>query len=89
MIITVEQNLCVAVYIIKLNFMKKNVGKTDGVIRLILVAILAISYFALGLSGVTGIVVLGIAVLLCLTVVTGICPLYYPFGINTAEKKKK
>jgi len=69
--------------------MKRNVGKTDGVIRLILVTILVILYFALGLNGIAGILVLGIAVLLCLTVVTGICPLYYLFGINTIEKKGK
>jgi hypothetical protein len=69
--------------------MKKNVGKTDGVIRLILVAILVILYFALGLKGTLGIIVLGIAVILCLTVVTGVCPLYMLFGINTCEKKVK
>ncbi|HPT12800.1 MAG TPA: DUF2892 domain-containing protein [Bacteroidales bacterium] len=69
--------------------MKRNIGKTDGVIRLILVSILVILYFALGLNGIAGIITLGIAVLLCLTVVTGVCPLYYPFGINTIEKKGK
>jgi|WetSurMetagenome_2_1015567.scaffolds.fasta_scaffold00215_31 hypothetical protein len=69
--------------------MKKNVGKTDGVIRLILVAILVILYFSLGLKGTVGIIVLGIAVILCLTVVTGVCPLYMLLGINTCEKKGK
>jgi hypothetical protein len=69
--------------------MKKNVGKTDGVIRLILVAILVILYFALGLKGTVGIIVLAVAVILCLTVVTGVCPLYMLFGINTIEKKEK
>jgi hypothetical protein len=69
--------------------MKKNIGKTDSVIRLILVAILIIFYFALDLKDVTGLIVLGIAFLLCLTVVTGVCPLYYPFSFTSRGKEDK
>ena len=69
--------------------MKKNVGKTDSAIRLIMVALLVIFYFLLGLKGTLGIVVLAIAIILCLTVVFGFCPLYLPFGINTTGKKEK
>jgi hypothetical protein len=67
--------------------MKKNMGKTDSIVRLILVALLVFFYFILDLKDWLGFVVLGIAFLLCLTVVTGVCPLYYPFGVNTIEKK--
>lgn len=69
--------------------MKKNIGKTDSAIRLIMVALLVILYFLLGLTGTLGFVVLAIAIILCLTVIFGICPLYLPFGINTTGKKEK
>jgi hypothetical protein len=68
--------------------MKKNIGKTDGIVRLIFVALLVFFYFILNLEGTIGLIVLGIAFLLCLTVFTGICPLYYPFGISTRKKEK-
>jgi len=67
--------------------MKKNIGKTDSVIRLIFVALLVFLYFILGLEGTAGFIVLGVAFLLCITVFIGVCPLYYPFGIDTRKKK--
>jgi hypothetical protein len=68
--------------------MKKNIGKTDSVIRLIFITILIISYFAFNLKDLLGLIVLGIAFLLCLTVITGVCPLYYPFGFSSREKQE-
>ncbi len=68
--------------------MKKNVGKTDGIIRLVLVAVLVLLYFILNLQGVAGYIALGLALVLCVTVLVGFCPLYYPFNISTRGKKK-
>jgi hypothetical protein len=68
--------------------MKKNVGKTDMIVRLVLAAILVLLYFVLG-SKVLGLVCIILAIILALTAVTGVCPLYYIFRVNTLEKEKK
>jgi hypothetical protein len=67
--------------------MKKNVGSADKVIRLILAALFAILYFTGTVTGVVGIVLLLLAVVLLLTSLIGFCPLYLPFRINTGKKK--
>lgn len=68
--------------------MKKNVGSTDKVIRLLVAALIAVLYFTNVLSGTLAIVLGVIAVVFVLTSVVSVCPLYVPFGINTKGKKE-
>ena len=67
--------------------MKKNMGTTDKVIRILVAAIIAILYLTNVLTGTLGIVLLIVAVILVLTSLVGFCPLYLLLGINTNEKK--
>lgn len=69
--------------------MKPNMGTVDRVIRLILVAIIAILFATGQLSGV-GAIILGIvAVAFLVTSVIGWCPAYLPFGISTRKGGQK
>lgn len=66
--------------------MKKNMGTIDRIIRLALVALVAVLYFT-GVIGGTLAIVLGIVALVFLvTSLFGVCPLYMPFGISTKKK---
>ena len=67
--------------------MKKNMGTTDKVIRVLAAVIIAILYLTNVLTGTLGIVLLIVAVILVLTSLVAFCPLYLPFGINTDKKK--
>jgi len=67
--------------------MKKNVGTIDKVTRLLVALVLAGLYLANVVTGTLGIILLVVAVVFVLTSFIGFCPLYWPFGINTGEKK--
>ena len=67
--------------------MKKNVGNTDKVVRILLAAAIVILYFTNVITGTLGIILLIIAGILVLTSIFGICPLYMPFGITTRHPK--
>jgi len=65
--------------------MKKNMGSTDKVIRiLVAVAVIAL-YFGHIISGVTAIILLVLAGVFILTSFISFCPLYLPFGISTRK----
>jgi len=66
--------------------MTKNMGKTDVIVRLVLAAILVILYFFVG--RITGLIFIIIAIILALTSVSRVCPLYYIFRTDTLEKKE-
>lgn len=66
--------------------MKKNMGSTDKIIRLIVAIVFAVLYFTGTVSGVVGIVLLVLAAVFTLTSFISFCPLYLPFGINTCKK---
>lgn len=67
--------------------MKKNMGNTDKIIRLIAAAIIATLY-ALGyVSGTLGIILLVVAVIFAATSFINFCPIYAIFGINTCKVK--
>jgi len=69
--------------------MKKNMGFTDRIIR-ILVAITFIILYVTGVvTGTWGIVLFVFAGIFILTSVFGVCPLYMPFGISTCCKSCK
>jgi hypothetical protein len=71
---------------------KRNEGIIDRTLRVLLsMVLLPTGLFWLGgLQGnVLGLVVAGFSLLPLITGLTGFCPLYVPFGINTLEKEKK
>jgi hypothetical protein len=69
--------------------MKKNVGFTDKLIRIILAAIIVGLYFAKVLTGTLGIVLLVIAVVLVLTSVVSFCPIWALLGLSTTTKEEE
>ena len=69
--------------------MKKNMGLTDRIIRVIVAAIIGILYFSGMISGTLGMVLLILAGIFVLTSLISFCPLYAPFGLNTCALKKQ
>jgi hypothetical protein len=67
--------------------MKKNMGNTDRVIRLIVAAIVGVLYYTGTISGTLGLVLLVLAGVFVLTSLVSFCPLYAPFGISTCATK--
>jgi hypothetical protein len=67
--------------------MKKNMGAIDKVVRLVLVAVVAILYFTHIISGLAAIILGIIAVVFLLTSLVSFCPLYKLLGISTAKKQ--
>jgi len=67
--------------------MKKNMGSTDRVIRLIIAAIVGVLFYTGTISGTLGIVLLVLAGVFVLTSFVGFCPLYAPFGLKTCPAK--
>ena len=68
--------------------MKKNVGKIDRTIRLIVLVLAVILYFTGKVTGTTGTVILIVGIVLGTTGLIGFCPLYTLLGINTCPLKK-
>jgi hypothetical protein len=68
--------------------MKKNIGTTDKIIRLVLAAIIAAVYFTGIITGTLGIVLLVVAVVLALTSLINFCPLYAVIGMSTCSTDK-
>ncbi|MCX2740931.1 YgaP family membrane protein [Pontibacter anaerobius] len=66
--------------------MKKNMGNTDRIIRLILAVLVAVLYFTGTLTGTVGILLLVFAGVFVLTSLVGFCPLYTLIGIDTCPK---
>ena len=70
---------------------KRNVGILDRIARLTLGTVLLPSglFWLGGLQGnVLGLVTASLGMLGLVTGLTGFCPLYVPFGINTREKER-
>jgi len=68
--------------------MKKNMGNTDRIIRVIVAVIVGVLFFTEIISGTLGIVLLVFAGVFVLTSLIGFCPLYTLFGIKTASSKE-
>lgn len=68
--------------------MKKNMGNTDRIIRVIIAVIIAALYFTNVISGTLGIVLLVLAGIFVLTSLMSFCPLYAPFGLSTCKTKE-
>jgi small-conductance mechanosensitive channel len=68
--------------------MKKNMGNIDRTVRVIIAILIAVLYFTNVISGTAAIILGIIAVAFVLTSMMSFCPLYLPFGWNTAKKEK-
>lgn len=68
--------------------MKKNMGSTDRIIRVLLALVFAFLYFGNVVTGTMGIVLLVLAAVFLLTSTLSFCPLYTLVGINTCPVKK-
>ncbi|TWI79285.1 Protein of unknown function (DUF2892) [Lacibacter cauensis] len=69
--------------------MKKNMGNTDRIIRLVIAGVLAFLWFQNIITDTWGIVALVVAAVFALTSLVSFCPLYTLFGINTCSTKTK
>lgn len=67
--------------------MKKNMGTTDKVIRILVAVVIGILYFTNVISGTLAIILGILAVVFVLTSFISFCPLYLSFGISTFRKK--
>ena len=67
--------------------MKKNMGNTDRIVRVIIAAVIAYLYFTNVITGTLGLVLVILAAVFVLTSLVSFCPLYAPFGISTCKRK--
>ena len=67
--------------------MKKNLGNIDRVLRVAYAVIVAILFFTKVISGLTGIILLVVGVVLALTSLVSFCPIYWVFGWKTNKKE--
>jgi hypothetical protein len=68
--------------------MKKNMGGTDRIIRLIVAIVIAILFWQGIIAGTLGYVLLGVAVVFLLTSFISFCPLYSLVGLSTCKVKQ-
>lgn len=68
--------------------MKKNMGTTDKIIRILAALIIIGLYYTDRISGTVAIIGLILSGIFILTSFISFCPLYLPFGISTRNKEK-
>ncbi|MFC5284123.1 YgaP family membrane protein [Pedobacter alpinus] len=68
--------------------MKKNMGSTDKVIRILVAIVIAVLYFTNQITGTSALILSVLAIIFVATSFISICPLYLPFGISTCKKSK-
>jgi hypothetical protein len=68
--------------------MKKNMGNTDRIIRLVAAGIFGLLWFQNIVPGTWGIVLLVLAAVFVLTSLVSFCPLYSLFGISSCPTKE-
>jgi len=67
--------------------MKKNVGKFDKVVRIIMALSIVTLYLTDIIKGITAIILLALAGIFLLTSALSFCPLYIPFKISSRKKQ--
>jgi hypothetical protein len=67
--------------------MKKNMGKLDRGMRVVVALVLGFMVFIGKLEGMMYNIALALSTIFLLTSAISFCPLYVPLGINTCEKK--
>ncbi|HAN19254.1 MAG: hypothetical protein A2X13_01135 [Bacteroidetes bacterium GWC2_33_15] len=68
--------------------MKKNMGKVDKTIRIIVALVIAILFFTKIITGTLGIILLVVAGVFLVTSFISFCPLYTLVGCNTCKVKE-
>ena len=68
--------------------MKKNMGKIDRIIRMLLAIVVIILYMTGSITGVAAIILGILAFVFIVTSMIGFCPLYVPLKISTIGKSK-
>ncbi|HSN49276.1 MAG TPA: DUF2892 domain-containing protein [Flavobacterium sp.] len=66
--------------------MKKNMGSTDKIIRVLIALAIGVLYFTGTISGTTALVLGAFAIIFLITSLISFCPLYVLFGFSTCKK---
>ena len=69
--------------------MKKNMGSTDKIIRILFAIVVAVLFYTKTVEGTLALVLGILATVMVATSLISFCPLYLPFGISTCKKEKK
>ncbi len=69
--------------------MKKNMGSTDRVVRLILAVVFAALYFTGNVTGVLGYGLLALGAIFVLTSFVSFCPIYAVVGMSTCPAPER
>ena len=69
--------------------MKRNLGGTDKIVRLVIAVVIAVLYFTEIIYGIFGIVMMVVAGILLLTSLVNFCPLYSLLGMSSCPVKEK
>lgn len=67
--------------------MKKNMGSTDKIIRILIALTVVVLFYTNVISGTLALVLSVFAIILLITSFVNFCPLYLPFGISTRKKE--
>lgn len=67
--------------------MKKNMGSTDKVIRILFALVVAVLFYTETVEGTLALVLGILATIMVATSFISFCPLYLPFGLSTCKKK--
>jgi len=67
--------------------MKKNIGSSEKMIRLVVAIIVLAAKFFIPLTGILGIVAIVVGAIAIVTSLINFCPLWAVFGINTSKEK--
>jgi hypothetical protein len=68
--------------------MKKNMGNTDRIIRVVVAVALLALYFTNTITGTIGAFMVVLSIIFAATSVVSFCPLYVLVGLNTCPKQK-
>jgi hypothetical protein len=69
--------------------MKRNMGNTDKIIRVVIAAIVAGLFYSNIITGTLGIVLLVLSVVFVITSLISFCPIYSVFGLSTCPLNDK
>ncbi|MBA4275856.1 DUF2892 domain-containing protein [Flavobacterium sp.] len=69
--------------------MKKNMGSTDKIIRILFALVVAVLFYTKTVEGTLALVLGILATVMVATSFISFCPLYLPFGLSTRKKKNK
>jgi len=68
--------------------MKKNMGSTDKIIRILIALVIGVLYYTGTISGTTALVLGAFAIIFLITSFISFCPLYLPLGLSTCKKSE-